>query len=134
MALANLASLMLFANRVVVHAANPVVGVVVVPAVGAGDWVGAGGLAVLSGLMVDVVFGALYALLVVVLFGVVASTLAVADLAGGVDLVSVFPAPCALDHVDFLRPPVHSALGVTGDKGPNTHWVHGENIEITVNM
>jgi len=23
---------------------------------------------------------------------------------------------------------------VTGDKGPNTHWVHGENIEITVNM
>ena len=22
----------------------------------------------------------------------------------------------------------------TGDKGPNTHWVHGENIEITVNM
>ena len=25
-------------------------------------------------------------------------------------------------------------LGDTGDKGPNTHWVHGENIEITVNM
>ena len=24
--------------------------------------------------------------------------------------------------------------GYTGDKGPNTHWVHGENIEITVNM
>jgi len=23
---------------------------------------------------------------------------------------------------------------VTGDKGPNTHWVHGENIEIAVNM
>jgi len=22
----------------------------------------------------------------------------------------------------------------TGDKGPNTHWVHGENIESTVNM
>ena len=22
----------------------------------------------------------------------------------------------------------------TGDKGPNTHWAHGENIEITVNM
>ena len=22
----------------------------------------------------------------------------------------------------------------TGDKGPNTHWVHSENIEITVNM
>ena len=22
----------------------------------------------------------------------------------------------------------------TGDKGPNTHWIHGENIEITVNM
>ena len=22
----------------------------------------------------------------------------------------------------------------TGDKGPNTHWVHGENIEIAVNM
>ena len=46
LALANLASLMLFANRVVVHAANPVVGVVVVPAVGAGDGVGAGGLAI----------------------------------------------------------------------------------------
>ena len=25
-------------------------------------------------------------------------------------------------------------VGNTGDKGPNTHWVHGENIEITVNM
>jgi len=25
-------------------------------------------------------------------------------------------------------------LADTGDKGPNTHWVHGENIEITVNM
>jgi len=23
---------------------------------------------------------------------------------------------------------------VTGDKGPNTHWVHSENIESTVNM
>ena len=23
---------------------------------------------------------------------------------------------------------------ITGDKGPNTHWVHGENIEIAVNM
>ena len=22
----------------------------------------------------------------------------------------------------------------TRDKGPNTHWVHGEKIEITVNM
>jgi len=22
----------------------------------------------------------------------------------------------------------------TGDKGPNTHWVHSENIESTVNM
>ena len=22
----------------------------------------------------------------------------------------------------------------TGDKGPNTHWIHGENIEITVNI
>jgi len=22
----------------------------------------------------------------------------------------------------------------TGDRGPNTHWVHGENIESTVNM
>ena len=22
----------------------------------------------------------------------------------------------------------------TGDKAPNTHWVHGENIEIPVNM
>ena len=26
------------------------------------------------------------------------------------------------------------ALPLTGDKGPNTHWVHGENIEIAVNM
>jgi len=24
--------------------------------------------------------------------------------------------------------------GDTGDRGPNTHWVHGENIESTVNM
>ena len=24
--------------------------------------------------------------------------------------------------------------GATGDKGPNTHWVHGENIEIAVNI
>jgi len=29
----------------------------------------------------------------------------------------------------LARTPPH-----TGDKGPNTHWVHGENIEITVNM
>ena len=26
------------------------------------------------------------------------------------------------------------SVASTGDKGPNTHWVHGENIEITVNM
>ena len=25
-------------------------------------------------------------------------------------------------------------LEYTGDKGPNTHWAHGENIEITVNI
>ena len=118
MALANLASLTLFANRVVAHAANPVVGMVVVPAVGAGDGVGAGGLAVLPGLMVDVVLGALHALLAVVFLCVVASALAAADLAGGVDLVAVFPAPRALDHVDLLRPPVHSALGVEEGDGP----------------
>ena len=29
----------------------------------------------------------------------------------------------------FLHP-----AGATGDKGPSTHWAHGENIEITVNM
>ena len=30
--------------------------------------------------------------------------------------------------------PVLSPMVDTGDKGPNTYWVHGENIEITVNM
>ena len=30
--------------------------------------------------------------------------------------------------------PVLPRLPFTGDKGPNTHWVHGENIEIAVNM
>ena len=118
LALANLASLTLFANRVVAHAANPVVGMVVVPAVGAGDGVGAGGLAVLPGLMVDVVLGTLHAFFAVVFFSVVSSTLAAADLAGGMDLVSVLPAPCALDHVDLLRPPVHSALSVEEGDGP----------------
>ena len=117
MALANLASLTLFTNRVVSHAANPVVGVVVVSAVGTGDGVGAGGLAVLPGLVVDVVFGALHALLAVVLFRVVASALAASDLAGGMDLIAVFPASRALDHVDLLRPPVHSALGVEEGDG-----------------
>ena len=29
---------------------------------------------------------------------------------------------------------VSSVLVDTGDKGPNTHWAHGENIEIAVNM
>jgi len=28
----------------------------------------------------------------------------------------------------------HTAVHDTGDKGPNTHWVHGENIESIVNM
>jgi len=28
----------------------------------------------------------------------------------------------------------HTSETHTGDKGPNTHWVHGENIESTVNM
>lgn len=27
------------------------------------------------------------------------------------DFVAVFPAPCALDHVDFLNLPGHAALG-----------------------
>ena len=33
--------------------------------------------------------------------------------------------------------PIHERIPhllLTGDKGPNTHWVHGKNIEITVNM
>ena len=112
LALANLASLTLFADHIVAHAVNPVISVVVVSAVGAGDGVGAGSLAVLPGLMVDVVLGALYVLLAVVLFGMVASTLTASDLAGGMDFVSILPAPCALDHVDLLCPPVHSALSV----------------------
>ena len=29
---------------------------------------------------------------------------------------------------------VRRGLLHTGDKGPSTHWAHGENIEITVNM
>ena len=121
MALANLASLMLFANHVIMHAANPVVGMVVVPAVGTGDGVGTGGLAVLSGLVVDVILGTLYTLLAVVFLGVLAFTLAALDLAGWVNFVSVFPAPRALDHVDLLRPPVHLALSIEeGD------WSFGE--------
>ena len=37
---------------------------------------------------------------------------------------------------DILMPNSASQFNAddTGDKGPNTHWVHGENIEITVNM
>ena len=33
------------------------------------------------------------------------------------------------DNDESGRPAAH-----TGDKAPNTHWVHGENIEIPVNM
>ena len=40
------------------------------------------------------------------------------------DLCSTFPASCDNDGRGFH----------TGDKGPNTHWVHGENIEIAVNI
>ena len=112
LALVNLASLTLFADCIVAHAVNPVISVVVVSAVGTEDGVGAGSLAVLPGLMVDVVLGALYVLLAVVLFGMVAPALTASDLAGGMDFVSVLPAPCALDHVDLLCPPVHSALSV----------------------
>ena len=130
MALANFASLTFFANSVVVHAANPVVGMVVVPAVGAGDGVGAGGLAVLPGLVVNVVLGALYALLAVVFLSMVASALSATDLAGGVNLVSVFPAPRALDHVDFLRPPVHSALGV--EEGDGSFGEFGDSLLLVV--
>ena len=118
MALANLASLTLFADHIVAHAVNPVISVVVVSAVGARDGMGAGGLAVLPGLVVDVVLGTLYAFLAVVFLRVVASALSASDLAGRMDLVAVLPAPRALDHVDLLRPPVHSALGVEEGDGP----------------
>ena len=94
----------------VAHAADSVVGVVVVHAVRAGDGVGADGEAFLPVLVVDVGLGALRALLAVVSFLVVTSTLAAPDLASGVDLVSVFPAPCTLDHVDLLDPLGHAAL------------------------
>ena len=33
-----------------------------------------------------------------------------------------------------LGDPCRDASLLTGDKGPNTHWAHGKNIEITVNM
>jgi len=61
--------------------------------------------------MVDVGFGTLHAFLAVVGFLMVSSALAASDLAGGVDLVSEFPAPHVLDHVDFLDPFGHAALG-----------------------
>ena len=34
----------------------------------------------------------------------------------------------------FVGATTFGELEDTGDKGPNTHWVHGENIEITVNI
>jgi len=37
-------------------------------------------------------------------------------------------------RIDPHSPTMSHQLTHTGDKGPNTHWVHGENIEIAVNM
>ena len=103
MALANLASLTLFADGVVAHAADLIVGVVVVAAVGAGDGMRAGSETVLPGLVVDVGLGALDAFLAVVYFLMVASALATSDLAGWVDFVSVFPAPGTLHQQNPRR-------------------------------
>jgi len=60
---------------------------------------------------------------------------------------SCFPRWIPVSHSGLLFPTVDSWLVTghslpskyfweddTGDKGPNTHWVHGENIEIAVNM
>ena len=117
MASANLASLTLFADRVVSHATSFVVGVVVPATVGAADGVGADRLAVLPGLLVDVVLGAFATLLVVVFLVVLASALAASDRASRVYFVPELPAACALNQVDLLRPSVHSALGVEESDG-----------------
>ena len=44
--------------------------------------------------------------------------------------VRVDPIDERVPHLLLERSP----LPLTGDKGPNTHWVHGENIEIAVNI
>jgi len=117
LASANLASLTLFADRVVPHATGFVVGVVVSHTVGTADGVGADRLAVLPGLLVNIVLGALATLLVVVLLIVLAPALAASDRASRVYLVSELPTTRALDQVDLLRPPVHPALGVEQGDG-----------------
>ena len=38
------------------------------------------------------------------------------------------------DEGKAVRTLAEILLDDTGDKDPNTHWVHGENIESTVNM
>ena len=91
---------------------------------------GAGGLAVLPGFVVDVILGALHALLAVVFLGVVASALAASDLAGGMDFVSVFPAPRALNHVDLFGPPVHAALSV--EEGDGSLGEFGDSLLLVV--
>ena len=109
----------------VAHAADLVVRVVIVAAVGAGDGVRAGSETVLPSFVVDVRLGALGAFLAMVCFLMVASALAASDLAGWVDLVSVFPASGTLDEVDLLDPSGHTALSVdTGGKGWCTGLVH----------
>ena len=59
------------------------------------------------------------------------------------DGTMAIPTPESLDQVFDVQPGdevtnvagiLVGGVGDTGDKGPNTHWVHGENIEITVNM
>ena len=100
------------------HFAAGVVCVMFLRAVGASLGVCAGGMAVLSVLMVDVVsLLTELALPVMVDLFVVSSASSTADLAVGVYFVSELPTTGALDEVDLLRPLRESAGSVEDDEG-----------------
>ena len=117
MAPSDFSALSFFAGSVIAHLARRVVGVVVSVAVGTGDWVIADGEALLSVLLVDVGFFALFACNVVVSFLVSSSAAAAPDRAVGVDFVAEFPATGALNEIDFLDPLGAEAWGVEEEDG-----------------
>ena len=53
---------------------------------------------------------------------------------GSGDRASQISLPSRLLSPNRMLRVYNSRSVATGDKGPNTHWIHGENIEITVNM
>ena len=105
LAASNLSSLAFLAGSVVPHSAAAVVRVVGLGAVWAGDWVGAGGQAFLPFFLIHVGFLALLARSVVVSFLVITSAPSASDRAVRVNLVSEFPATCALRKSDLSSPP-----------------------------